>query len=80
MCLSLFLMYIQYTSKECNKRAAAALISTAYRAPCLSLCVYRTFTPSLKVRRLVKLGLKDCGTFPVKTWHVSLNRGAFGKK
>ena len=40
--------------EECNKRAAAALISTAYRAPRLSLCVCRTFTLSLKVRRLVK--------------------------
>ena len=55
-----------------------ALINAVYRAPCLSLCERRTFTLSLKVRRLVKRrnpwivaliqGLryfsKDCGAFP----------------
>ena len=40
--------------KECNKRVAVALISTAYHAPRLSLCARRTFTLSLKVCRLVK--------------------------
>ena len=40
--------------KECNKRAVAALISVAYRAPRLSLCVRRTLTLSLKVRHLEK--------------------------
>ena len=40
--------------KECNKCAAVALISAAFRAPHLSLFVCHTFTLSLKVRRLVK--------------------------
>ena len=67
--------------KECNKRAVAALISTAYRAPRLSLCVRRTFTQSLKVRRLEKRRNPnlDCGAFPVKTRCVSPNRGALAK-
>ena len=53
--------------KECKKRVAAALISTAYRAPRLSLCVRRTFTLSLKMCCFSK----DCGAFPVKMQHVS---------
>ena len=41
--------------KECNKHAtAAALISTVYRALCLSLRVHHTSTLFLKVCRLVK--------------------------
>ena len=59
-CLDLGLtvpMYIRtygIRQKECNMCAAAALISTAYFVPCLSLCVCRTLTLSLKVRCFVK--------------------------
>ena len=48
-------VYIYNTrQKECNERAAAALISAAYCAPRLSLHVRHTLMPFLKVRRLVK--------------------------
>ena len=36
-------MHVWYTSKECNKRAAEALISTAYCVPRLSLGVRRAY-------------------------------------
>ena len=74
--------------KDCNKLTAAALISTAYRAPCLSLCVCRTFTLSLKVHRLVKCRnprivalFQGSGASPVKTESrcVGKNHAAFGK-
>ena len=46
---------VWYTSKRMqNKLTMAALISTTYHAPCLSLCVVHTFTLSLKARQLVK--------------------------
>ena len=77
--------------KECNKHATAALISAAYRVPRLSLCVRRTLTLSLKVRRLVKHcnpcaieGLRRFSCENVACFaelqHVGKNHGAFGKK
>ena len=60
--------------KEYNKRAAVALISAAYRVPCLSLRVRRTLSLFLKVCRLVKCrNPRIAVLFP---W----NRGTFGKK
>ena len=65
---------------ECNKRAAAILISTVYRAPRLFLCVCRTLdaipesAPSCKTPQS-----KDCGAFPVKMLHVSPNVARLAK-
>ena len=58
ICMDLYIFLIaciySIRKKECNKCAAVALISAAFRAPHLSLFVCHTFTLSLKVRRLVK--------------------------
>ena len=75
----LFRFDVRYTSKECNKRGAAVLISTAYCAPCLSLRVHRTLTLFLKVRRLVKHFSRENVARFAKLRHGK-NRGAFGKK
>ena len=80
--------------KECNKHAVVALISVAYRAPHLSLCVRRTLTLSLKVRRLVKLRNPRIAALFQGLWRfsrenvvrftelrrVGKNRGSFGIK
>ena len=89
---------MQYTYsirlKECNKHVVAALISVAYRAPHLSLCVRRTLTLFLKVRRLVKLRNPRIAALFQGLWHfcrenvvrftelrrVGKNHGSFGKK
>ena len=57
--------------KECNKRTAAALISAAYREPCLSLCVRRTLTLFLKVCRLVKHHNSRIAALFHTLWHFS---------
>ena len=78
----------------CDKRAVAALISAAYRAPRLSLCVRRNLTLSLKVHRLVKRrnpwiaalfqGLRcfscENAAHFAELWCVSKIRSTFGKK
>ena len=61
-----------------NATNMAALISMAYCAPCLSLCVHCTFTLSLKVRRLVKCRnpwiaalFPNCGTLAKIAVHLA---------
>ena len=73
--------------KECDERAAAAMISAVYRVPHSSLCVHRTLMLFLKVRCLVKcrnsritaLSRENAERF-AKLQRVGKNRGAFDKK
>ena len=58
----------------------AALISTAYRAPHLSLCVRRTLTLFLTVRRLVKRHNPRIAELFAELRRVGKNRDVFGKK
>ena len=71
--------------KEYNKHVVAALISAAYRVSCLSLCVRRTLTLSLKVHRLVKhQGLRrfsrEIAVRFTELRRIGKNRGVFGKE
>ena len=62
--------------KECNERAVAALISTAYRVPRLSLCVCHTLTLFQKSWRLSG---ENAVCF-AELQRVGKNHGAFSKK
>ena len=64
-----------YVKKNATNVPLRQLISVAYLAPRLFLCVCCTLTLSLKVLQSL-----DCSTFPVKTWCISPNRDVFGKK
>ena len=72
--------------KESNKRTSAALISVAYRAPRLSLCVCCTLTLSLKVPSCKIPQSLDCRRFSrenaarfAESRRVGKNRGVWQK-
>ena len=65
------MMKYSMRQKECNKPAAAALISAVYRAPHLSLCVCRTLTLFQGLRHFSH---ENTAHF-AELWHVSQNCG-----